>query len=96
MPFYWRVIYGILGLIFFLIGVAGVFLPLAPHLIPFLLSFIFFKLARIPVIGWLMNSKWAVRLRLLMRKFTRWADNRWPKLSSRKRIADFLKRLRPK
>jgi len=96
MPLYRRVICGILGLVCFLIGVVGIFIPVIPQLIPFLLSFLFFKLSRPPVINWLMKSKLAVRLRLEMRELTRWIDTRWPKIRGRKRIADFLRWLRPK
>lgn len=94
MSLWARVAAGVLAFVFLIIGIVGVFIPILPHVLPWVLSIICFKIARIPLISkffiWLTKP-----LFLWLRKLTRWADQKWH-LGIRKKLADGIRKFRSK
>lgn len=86
MPLYKRVIFGILAFISLAAVIIGVALPIVPHLLPLLLSFYFFRVARIPFFSKMVINLGAISL-LLTKKIIRLSDR---KLETRMRFKFYL------
>ena len=88
MPFWRRILYGILALIFLIWGLVGL-IPLIPGgIICFSISIYFFKKAHIPFVSEFIGR--------MTRRFSIWFENQPWGIRIRKRIADFIKFLRSK
>ena len=95
MPFWSRVLCGILAFIFLAWGILGL-LPLVPGgFICLPISILFFKIARIPVISklaeWLFSPLYPT-----VRRLSVWFENKSWGIRIRKRMADFIRFLRSK
>ncbi|MBI3046477.1 MAG: hypothetical protein HYY86_03025 [Candidatus Harrisonbacteria bacterium] len=62
MPFYKRVIFGIIAMILLAAGIIGLAVPIVPHFSPMLLSLPFFRYAKIPIISSLVIGAGAISL----------------------------------
>ncbi len=95
MPFWTRVLCGILAFIFLVWGILGL-IPFVPGgFVCFPVSILFFKIARIPVISKLVKQLFAP-FYPAARKLSIWFENQPWGIRIRKRMANFIKFLRSK
>lgn len=88
MPFWRRILYGVLALIFLIWGFVGL-MPLIPGgIVCFPISIYFFKKAHIPLVSGFIGK--------ISRRFSIWFENQPWGIRIRKRTADFIKFLRSK
>jgi hypothetical protein len=95
MPFWIRVICGVLGFVFLIWTIVGLF-PMVPGGIVCLpISILFFKLAKIPFFSRFVG-RISAPLLFALRKMTLWVEKRAWGIQVRVRIARFVKWLRSK
>lgn len=75
MLLYKRVVFGILAFVSLAAVIIGVAMPIVPQLLPLLLSFYFFRVARIPFFSKIVINLGAISL-LLTKKIIRFLDRK--------------------